>query len=134
MRAINETVSLKDVEKKFARWRRTRRPRERIPETLWSAAAKLTKKISIHKVSRRLHLNHTALKQRADGRTTSSAHADGCAPSFVEVPWLSKGKEPDAACVVEIRRGEGAVMTLSIHKEGAVDMAVVIRSFLGGGA
>ena len=126
MRASDE-AALKDLEKRFERWRRTRQPRERIPDALWAAAAKLTRRHSIHKVSRRLRLNSKTLKQRASGGSS----AQGGDPGFVEIPWSRLERETAASCLVEIRRGDGAVMTLSIPREGGVDMAVVIRSFLG---
>jgi hypothetical protein len=121
----DDETKLKQVEKKFRRWRSTRRPRERIPEELWSEAAALTGAMSVHKVSKRLRLNPTTLKRRA-GKTPGFVHGQGDDPAFVEIPWAA-GLER----VVEIRRSDGAVMTLKLRGDGAADMAVVIRSFLG---
>ena len=61
-------AEVRRMQEQFEHWRAGKQARERIPLRLWEAAAKLCKAHSIHRVSRWLHLNHTALQGRAGGR------------------------------------------------------------------
>ena len=69
-------------QEQFKLWRAGKHGRERIPSSLWGAAAKLCGTYSVHRVSRWLHLNHTALQKRAGRR--SSSRSCPPKPSFVE--------------------------------------------------
>ena len=60
----------------FAEWRKTRRPRSRIPEDLWARAAEMAAEIGIHKTARALRLDYTALKKRVVVDTPVLAPSD----------------------------------------------------------
>jgi len=93
-----KSTRLKDVpaevcreQKQFKLWRAGKQGPELIPPSLWAAAVKLCGTYSVHRVSRWLHLNHTALQKRAGRR--SSSRSCQAKPNFVE--WkLPAGRLP----------------------------------------
>jgi hypothetical protein len=56
--------SLENVRHQFGTWRKRRRCRSRIPESLWQAAIGLCQEHSIGEVSRTLRLNYNGLRNR----------------------------------------------------------------------
>lgn len=119
------------VEEKFRRWRDGKDEKDRIPERLWQAAAGLCERHSVHKVSRRLHLNHTTLQKRAAKRRRSARRAT---PRFVE--WRlpvgpAAGSAPAVEYVVELD-GRSA-RRISVRGAGASEVAALV-SALGGPA
>ena len=117
-------AEVRRMQEQFERWRAGKQPRERIPQRLWEAAARLCKTNSIHRVSRWLRLNHTSLQGRARRRTTPRRSN----PAFVE--WsLPAGAVPgnsSAQYVVEVA-GDGAQR---IHARGVSisDVAALSRA------
>lgn len=74
-------VKLDDVARAFARWRESKRRRgEPVPDALWRRAVDAARAHGTTKTSRRLGLNHSALKQRIERTAAESA------PGFVELP------------------------------------------------
>lgn len=136
MKGNHEPSSIQQVEKQFKKWRRERGPRETIPDWLWEAAAGLTRDFSVHAIARRLHLNHSALKQRSDRGRSQGPRAAKAAACFVEMPagLLAGGEQgPMARCVVKLRRADGAEMTLTFHDDREGEAASLVRGFLGSG-
>jgi hypothetical protein len=60
--------ALEEVQQQFQLWRKTKNGRERIPASLWQAVADVfyIGEHSLHRISKTLHLNHTALKQHVE--------------------------------------------------------------------
>jgi len=103
------------VQKKFERWRAAKQGREKIPPSLWEAAAKLCEIYSVGRVSRGLKLDHTALKKIAGGKLLNP-RSHRSKTRFVE--WKVPGSGPSSAeYVVEVgsREDEGQ----RIHVRGA---------------
>jgi hypothetical protein len=57
---------LEGLRRRFERWRRTRKVRSRIPESLWAAAVKSAAKYGIHRTAKALRVDYYALKKRAE--------------------------------------------------------------------
>ena len=57
---------LKDLRRRFERWRRTRKVRTRIPEPLWAAAVRLAGRYGIHRTAKVLRVDYYALKKRVE--------------------------------------------------------------------
>lgn len=76
-------ADVRRVQERFESWRAQKRGRERIPESLWGAAAKLCEIHNVHRVTRWLRLNHTALRDRI--RKTGPP-GPRRSPAFVE--WM----------------------------------------------
>jgi|SRR5208282_868625 len=120
--------SLKEVQQQFEQWRnRRKKRREQIPPELWEAAASLSEQYSVHEISKRLSLNHTALRdrigsQREDARITPNV------PAFIELD-MSKPRG-DGECIIEMEKPDGARLKIII-KGNYPDLAGVSKAFLG---
>lgn len=119
------------VDEQFERWRAGKKGPERIPARLWEAAVKLCKAYSVHRVSRWLRLNHTALQKRS-GRRRRPERASS-KPAFVE--WsLPGGIVPGASpaeYVVELR---GRVPRIHVRGAGALEVAALVSALGGQGS
>ncbi len=106
--------------KRFADWRNKRVRGERIPESLWLAAARLTREIGLCRTAQALRLDYDKLKRRSE-------EAEALAPRFVELASAS----PDRECVVELEDPSGAKMR--IHMKGqSLDLEALSSTFWGG--
>ena len=108
------TVSptFESVHNQFETWRKRRRCRGRIPETLWQAAVGLCKEHPVGEVSRTLRLNYNGLKDRVSkaksmGLTLRQRPALG----FVKLD-LGAPVTP-SECLVEMETSNGARMRMS---------------------
>jgi hypothetical protein len=127
---------LEGLRRRFNQWRRTRQSRSRIPEPLWTAAAKAAGRYGIHQTAKALGLDYYSLKRRAEKRTrsrraTPSASkvpaADG-PTTFVELPtaaWSACGE-----CTLELEHPSGAKLHVSLKGLPAPDLAALAGSFL----
>lgn len=119
--------TLKEVQQQFDNWRRGRKNRRaQIPSALWEAAASLSGECSVHEISRRLRLNHTALRDRI------AAHRQGegvkpKAAAFVELDMISLGAAA-GECIIELEKA-GARMKI-ILKGNYPDIAEISKAFL----
>jgi hypothetical protein len=127
--AISPT--LEEVRARFETWRRSRKPRSRIPKSLWSAAAAVCIEQPIYRVSQALRLNYTELKGRV-GRTKSvSATQHPCLDrNFVE---LSLGLEAQPMlCSIELESPRGSKVKMSFSgKCRDLDPLELARFFWG---
>jgi hypothetical protein len=69
-------AGLGGVQRRFERWRRTRRGHARIPNSLWSAAVKAAGRHGLHRTVRALRLDYYSLKERVE-RQAGTARAPG---------------------------------------------------------
>jgi hypothetical protein len=103
--------TLEEVRTRFETWRRGKKPRSRIPKSLWAAAAEVCIEQPIYQVSRALRLNYTELKRRV-ARTESVSDTQHISKrSFVE---LSLGLEAHPVlCSIELESPSGSKMKMS---------------------
>lgn len=59
-------AGLAGVQRRFERWRRTRRGHARIPDALWAAAVKAAGRHGLHRTVRALRLDYYSLKERVE--------------------------------------------------------------------
>ena len=71
--------TLEVVRNQFETWRKRRRCRSRIPESLWQAAVRLCREHSVFEVSRALRLNYNGLKNRVPKAPEGQGLAVGAA-------------------------------------------------------
>lgn len=117
--------NLERVRRQLERWRRTRKPKERIPQALWNARAQLARRHGISRVARALRLQYDALRDRAEAAPGPKATATP--GPFVEVP-LRTPRTP-AACVVELEDERGWKMTLRLAAAHGADAAALVEAF-----
>lgn len=122
------------VDEQFERWRADKQGHERIPPQLWAAAAGLCEDYGVHKVSRWLHLNHTALQHRAGEQGTASRRhrrrgRTSSKPSFVEYS-LPAGLVGGSAAeyVVELK---GCVPRIQVRGASALEVAALVGALSG---
>jgi len=59
-------VRLEGVRQRFEKWRRTRKVRSPIPETLWASAVKMAGTFGLHRTAKTLRVNYYTLKKRVE--------------------------------------------------------------------
>jgi hypothetical protein len=126
---------LREAQKAFTRWRKTRLSRSRIPEPLWNLAVSLAGELGVHPVSKALRVNYERLKayvQETEG-VTAEARSQKSAPVFVEVDMST---QPAALgdCLIELEDACGARMRMQLRGPLNVDIVGLSKSFWDGGA
>ena len=115
------------VRRPLEAWRRTRQNRDRIPEPLWAAMAKLARTYGVSLVSGALRVDHYALKDRVVGSQKARSVSAPSPPTFVEL------KAPPASqptvWLVELEDGSGSKMTLRLDPGSAVDALAMVQAF-----
>jgi len=119
MRENNSLVSaptvrptLEAVRHQFETWRKRRRCRSRIPESLWQAVVRLCEEHSICDVSQALGLNYSRLKNRVT-RARDRSPAVGQGPHFRFVRLELGSPMTPSECWVEMEASNGARMRMS---------------------
>lgn len=104
---------------RFAAWRRTRRPKTRIPESLWEFAVRLAATHGLHPTARALKLDYYSLKKRVEA---AAAHREKNTAAFLELPPVPAAVQECAAqpcvvqeCVIELEDG---AIRLRAHLKG----------------
>jgi hypothetical protein len=124
-------AGLEQARAALAVWRGQRRKGDRIPEDVWRNAADAARQYGVNAVSRVLRLDYYHLKRRADrGRSERPA-----SPVFVELSEGCIGEAPGIAeglsCVVELAKGNGTRMRISVRDVATVDWGKLKEAFLG---
>ena len=116
--------NLEEVQQQFENWRRRRKKRRaQIPSALWEAAASLSGQYSVHEISKRLRLNHTALRDRIAGDAIKPQM-----PAFVELDMISSHSVA-GECIIELERADARMKI--IIKGNYPDIAEISKAFLG---
>lgn len=122
-------VRLEAAKRRFDRWRQTPDRSRRIPEALWSAAAKLANEYGVCKTAQALGLDYNALKQRVTTPAQDGPPVPSGGPTFMEfIPASASTLES----VIEVEEPGGS--RLRIHLKGAQvpDIAALVQQFAGG--
>lgn len=132
---------LEGTQRRFDRWRRTRKGRSHIPEPLWTAAVKAAGKYGLHRTAQALRLDYYALKKRVAKEAAALAGPPGAAnasrgaakgeamAAFVELapPASVCSRE----CILELEDAGGAKMRVHLKGVEAPDLTALSRSFWG---
>jgi hypothetical protein len=115
------------VRRQLEAWRETRQHRrERIPEALWAAMAKLARTYGVSPVSGALGIDYYALKDRVIALHRPGSAITANRATFIEVKPLPDCRT--AACRVELEDRSGTKMTL--HLEGShLDALSLVQAF-----
>jgi hypothetical protein len=120
-------ADLSRAQKRFQQWRRTRKPKSRIPEPLWELAVKAVAAHGLHRTARALKLDYYSLKERVEAVPGPRAETRANGSAFLELPpALASAKE----CLIEFEDKKGR---LRVHLKGydAGDIATVGRRLRG---
>lgn len=125
-------LALEEVKQQFKIWRKTKTGRERIPASLWQAASEVFKigDHSLHRISKTLHLNQTALKQYVQQQCPEVIKAEHEAPpSFIALELDSS--LPVSECVIEMEDTTGAKMRMCLRGNTDPNIFEICKSFWG---
>ena len=132
---------LEKVQRRFERWRQTRKIPSRIPGSLWASAVRIASTYGLSRTAKALRVNYQALKQRVDEDTATRgdpekstaeqrrASIDEALPAsaFLELaPSLRVGS---CQCVLEWEDASGAKMRVHLQGTEAPDLTGLSRSF-----
>ena len=120
---------LEAVRRQFAEWRKTHTLRSRIPEALWTAAAKVAGTYGLHRTARALPVEYYSLKKRVERRSAAARkrHKPGPAADFVELPPPAPTGACD--CTLELEDAAGSKMRVHLRAATPPDLAALGRSF-----
>jgi hypothetical protein len=109
-------------------WRRTRKHREHIPESLWQAMSELARGFGVGRVCRALGVGYHALKERVQdsGKPNRSSNDQA---AFVELPMPTTTLTRQRECLVELEDGLGAKMTLRLAPGSGTEVLVLVHAF-----
>jgi len=122
--------ALEEVKQQFKIWRQTKTGRERIPASLWQAAAEVFNigDHSLHRISKTLHLNQTALKQYVQQQFPRAIKVKYEAPpSFIALDLDSP--LPVSECVIEMEDTTGAKMRMCLRGKTDPNILDICKSF-----
>jgi hypothetical protein len=117
------------VRDELVAWRSKSLRGARIPDTIWERASVLARKYSVQIVSKELKLSYSDLKRRVIGAGDRPSEKAGGLPAFVEVTPAPAPEE--AGCVIELTKGSGTRMRISLKSAEAVDWSRIKEAFLG---
>lgn len=117
---------IKEVRKRFQDWRKTKEGRERIPDRLWASAIRLCRDHNIHRVSRWLRLNHSALRDQVEAAAARRVSRKKSKPAFVEL--VAQRQSTPAECMLELENADGTKIRMELRGAGVSDLAALVRS------
>jgi len=120
---------LEGVRRRFDTWRRTRRVRSPIPDTLWTSAVRMAGAYGLHRTAKALRVNYYTLKKRVEREAAAASNMPDGDPvtTFVELtPSVAPGSYE---CTLELEDSSGAKMRVQLKGVAAPDLAALSRSF-----
>ena len=117
------------VRRRLETWRKTRKPRDCIPEQLWAAMARVAKDCGVSRVSTALHVEYPALKARVAAlEKTTASFSPLTRPTFVELKALPACPAASAG-VVELEDPSGSKMTVRLESGSGLDVLALVQAF-----
>jgi len=138
--AASHREDAEQLRRRFEEFRSTHAVRSRLPEELWAAAAKLTRRDGIEATAQALDVDRPSL-QKWTNRFEARAEAKPrhprsqrqrrrelavAAPAFVE---LLAGTTGAGSCLVEVESPRGAKLRLELKAIATSELAELIRAF-----
>ena len=114
------------LKQKFADWRKSRSPGQRIPHSLWNSAAKLAAEYGLSQTATVLGLDYYSLKRHVDRQSAETTSA----AAFLELP--SAPPAPTGECIIELEDTAGASMRIHLKGTELPDLLELGRSFWNG--
>ena len=99
---------------RFEKWRSNHKTYRRLPEYLWSAAAKLAGEYGLNRTARALRLDYNGLKKRIEATVSSGTSPTSVGSQFLQL--LPSELTAAAECIIECENING--IKLRIHLKG----------------
>ena len=116
--AINDTA-LEKLQKRLNAWRKSCKPRSRIPENLWDAAIRAAAQYGVNKTAKALHLDYYSLKKRL------AASAENESAAFIEL--LPSATNNVSEYAIELEASDGTKMHIQVKGPEMPDMITLSR-------
>jgi hypothetical protein len=128
VQAIELPAPLRRVRQRFEQWRKTRKPRSRIPGSLWAAAVQVAGKYGLHRTARAIPVEYYSLKKRLKQQSAAEPGIPEPDPAvgFVEFPATSIGV---CDCTLELEDRAGSKMRVHLKAASPPDLAALCQSF-----
>lgn len=118
--ASTHQPTLEEVREHFEEWRRTRKKRGTIPAQLWEAAESLTKKYTLHEITKTLRLNYQKFNERVQRKEEGKDDPRLTRAQFLELTLSNP--QSIVECVIEIEDLKGRRMKMSLKGETGGDV------------
>jgi hypothetical protein len=126
LQSPNSNKQIDHLRKRFEDWRKSGRPRTRIPKRLWESAVQAAGQYGLNRTAKTLRLDYYNLKKRLDA--TSAVRET--TPAFIELSPVTTGATQE--CVIELENRNGAKMRIHIKGMGLPDLTVLSSTFWRG--
>jgi hypothetical protein len=123
-------AEVKQLAEDLRGWREQRRHGQRIPQELWNGAVSAARRHGLHQISQALKLDYYQLKRRVGGEKKGKGNGSKSEALFEELPAMV-ARNSEARCVVELEKGNGAKLRVSVSDAATVDWCRVKEAFLG---
>ena len=123
----SKTSPLEQVQEQFEHWRGSRKKRGAIPDALWQAAVMLFPDYALHRISKALRLNYTALKHRVNAHRSTCEPSDVNTASFIEL-GLSDSMRP-AEVMIKMADEKGATIRMYFKGDAGLDLLELGKAF-----
>src|SRR6266542_4536255 len=115
---------VRPVRRQLEAWRRTRKHRDRIPDSLWKAMTELARVFGVSRVSQVMGVEYYGLKERVQGSEPVGRSSHNQA-AFVELPMPAPTRQNE--CLVELEDRLGAKMTLSLGPGSSAEVLALAQ-------
>jgi len=115
---------------RFDKWRKKHKGYHRLPDSLWSAAAKLARVYGVNRTARTLRLDYSGLKKRLESTVSTPPLEAASGPGFIEL--LPSELTAAAECALECRRPDGTTIRIHLKATQLPDLAALSRSLWNG--
>lgn len=122
-------AELEALAQRLAEHRRNRAGRGRLPESLWSQAAKQAARYGVNRVHRVLRLDYYPLKRRMESLAAGKPVSTG-RPAFVELGLVPPLRS--AGTLVEVEERGGRKLTVRLAPEQGGELISLVRAVWGG--
>ncbi|MBN1571337.1 MAG: hypothetical protein JXA73_26110 [Acidobacteria bacterium] len=119
----NSSNQIETLRRRLDAWRKTHKPRSRIPTHLWNSAARVAGQCGLNRTAKALHLDYYDLKKRMNTGVVSQ----GPVPSFIELSTAAAVSVPE--CIIELESRNGAKMRIQIKGMGIPDLHALSSMF-----
>ena len=125
---LDSIPQLAKLARRLQSWRAVRKARERIPQQLWEAAAKLAAIHGVSRVSTALRLSYSDLRRRT-AKSTNPVQMIG--PTFVELPPpLSSGAGTFVGDTLDLLTPGGARLVVRLANRPAPEVLRLLELLL----
>ena len=122
-------AGLERLRKRLERWRQTRKPRSRIPDSLWAAAVTVAKTYGVNRTARTLRLAYYSLKERVERESAATAGASALPATVPFIELVTSPSTGSYQCRLKLENGDGAKMRVQLRSVAMPDLAAISRSF-----